>query len=324
MALLNVQNLSVRFTLARRSFFAVERVSFSLEEGRTLAVVGESGCGKTSIALALLRLPPPGATVEADSVTLRGRELTRLTEREMRDVRGKDVAMVFQDALTALNPVYTVGEQIAEGLRLHERLGRRAAWERAVEAMREVGIPDPGRRARQYPHQLSGGLRQRVTIAQAIACRPALLIADEPTTALDVSLQAQIIDLLLKLQSDLRLSILLITHDLGVVAAMAHDVAVMYAAQFVEQTDVKSLFARPVHPYTRGLLRSIPGTGPATGDRRLYSLEGTVPDLANLPGGCRFHPRCPHALEPCKAPQELRGAEPGRLVRCCRALETLS
>ena len=323
MPLLNVQNLSVRFP----TFAAVEHASFTLDEGRTLALVGESGCGKTSIALALLRLTPPQAKIEADAVSLRGRELTRLSERDMCAVRGKDAAMVFQDSLTALNPVYTVGEQIAEGLRLHERLGRRAAWERAVEAMREVGIPDPARRAREYPHQLSGGLRQRVTIAQAIACRPPLLIADEPTTALDVSLQAQIIDLLLKLQADLRLSILLITHDLGVVAEMAHDVAVMYAGQIVEQADVKSLFARPLHPYTRGLLQSVPGLGPeerrAAGDRKLRSLEGTVPDLAHLPAGCRFAPRCPYAIEPCEKPQELREVEPGRPVRCCRALETL-
>ena len=326
MPLLNVQNLSVLFTRGRHPFRAVDHASFTLEEGRTLALVGESGCGKTSIALALLRLVPPGAAIQADSIALRGRELTRLTEREMCAVRGKDVAMVFQDPLTALNPVYAVGEQIAEGLRLHEKLGRREAWERAVEAMREVGIPDPHQRAREYPHQLSGGLRQRVTIAQAIACRPALLIADEPTTALDVSLQAQIIDLLLKLQAELRLSLLLITHDLGVVAETAHDVAVMYAGQIVEYTDVKSLFARPLHPYTRGLLRSVPGATPddgAPGQRRLHSLEGSVPDLARLPPGCRFAPRCPHAIEPCLKPQELREVEPGRLVRCCRALETL-
>jgi oligopeptide/dipeptide ABC transporter ATP-binding protein len=318
MSLLNVQNLSVHF----RTFNAVDHVSFTLDEGRTLAVVGESGCGKTSVALALLRLTPSEARIEADSITLHGKELTRLTEREMCAVRGKDAAMVFQDPLTALNPVYTVGEQIAEGLRLHENLGRNAAWERAVEAMHEVGIPEPRQRAREYPHQLSGGLRQRVTIAQAIACRPALLVADEPTTALDVSLQAQIIDLLLKLQADLRLSILLITHDLGVVAEMAHRVAVMYAGQIVEQADVKSLFARPLHPYTRGLLQSVPGLDAAPGGR-LHSLEGNVPDLAHLPPGCRFAPRCPYAIEPCQAPQELREVEPGRLVRCCRALEVL-
>jgi oligopeptide/dipeptide ABC transporter ATP-binding protein len=319
MPLLNVQNLSVRF----RSFNAVDHVSFALDEGRTLAVVGESGCGKTSVALALLRLTPSEAEIKADSITLAGKELTRLTEREMCAVRGKDAAMVFQDPLTALNPVYTVGEQIAEGLRLHEKLDRHAAWERAVEAMHEVGIPEPRQRAREYPHQLSGGLRQRVTIAQAVACRPALLIADEPTTALDVSLQAQIIDLLLKLQADLRLSILLITHDLGVVAEMAHHVAVMYAGQIVEQADVKSLFARPLHPYTRGLLQSVPGLDAAPGARRLHSLEGNVPDLAHLPPGCRFAPRCPYAIDPCQAPQELREVEPGRLVRCCRALEVL-
>ncbi|HVS38282.1 MAG TPA: ABC transporter ATP-binding protein [Gemmataceae bacterium] len=323
MPLLNVQNLSVRFELGRQSFHAVDHASFTLEEGRTLALVGESGCGKTSIGLALLRLVPPGATIQADSIAVRGRELTRLTEREICAIRGKDLAMVFQDPLTALNPVYTVGEQIAEGLRLHEKLKRREAWTRAVEAMREVGIPDPAQRAREYPHQLSGGLRQRVTIAQAIACRPALLIADEPTTALDVSLQAQIIDLLLQLQADRRLSILLITHDLGVVAEMAHDVAVMYAGQIVEYADVKSLFARPLHPYTRGLMRSAPGLA-ENGERRLYSLEGTVPDLARLPAGCRFAPRCPHAVDRCQAPQALREVEPSRLARCCRALETLS
>jgi oligopeptide/dipeptide ABC transporter ATP-binding protein len=323
MPLLNVQNLSVRFRLGRQSFNAVDHASFALDEGRTLAVVGESGCGKTSGALALLRLTPSEAQIQADSITLRGRELTRLTEREMCAVRGKDMAMVFQEPLTALNPVYTVGEQIAEGLRLHEKLGRTAAWERAVEAMHEVGIPEPRQRAREYPHQLSGGLRQRVTIAQAIACRPALLIADEPTTALDVSLQAQIIDLLLKLQADLRLSILLITHDLGVVAEMAHHVAVMYAGQIVEQAEVKSLFARPLHPYTRGLLQSVPGLDAAPGERRLHSLEGNVPDLARLPPGCRFAPRCPYAIDPCKIPQELCEVEPGRLARCCRALEVL-
>ncbi len=284
MSLLTVQNLSVRFSMGRQSFAAVEHASFTLDEGRTLALVGESGCGKTSIALALLRLTPPQAKIEADSVSLLGRDLTRLGEREMCAVRGKDAAMVFQDPLTALNPVYTVGEQIAEGLRLHERLGRTAAWDRAVEAMSEVGIPDARRRAREYPHQLSGGLRQRVTIAQAIACRPALLIADEPTTALDVSLQAQIIDLLLKLQADLKLSILLITHDLGVVAEMAHDVAVMYAGQIVEQADVKSLFARPLHPYTRGLLLSVPGLGPE---------DGRAPATASCAASKGRCPTCP-------------------------------
>jgi oligopeptide/dipeptide ABC transporter ATP-binding protein len=300
-----------------------------------LALVGESGCGKTVTALAVLRLLPPAARLEAEAITLRGRELTLLTEREMRAVRGKDLAMIFQEPLTALNPVYPVGEQIAEGLRLHENLNRRVAWERAVEALREVGIPDPRQRAREYPHQLSGGLRQRAMIAMAMAGRPSLLIADEPTTALDVSVQAQILDLLLHLQAERRMSLLLITHDLGIVAEMAHQVAVMYAGHIVEQADVKTLFARPWHPYTQGLLASLPkltaisyqpsaiSHQPSATAQRLASIEGTVPDLAHLPVGCRFAPRCPHAQEQCQQPQALQEVHAAHLVRCCRVSEWL-
>jgi peptide/nickel transport system ATP-binding protein len=348
--LLQVTNLTVRFTTPRASFNAVDEVSFSVAEGETLALVGESGCGKTVTALAVLRLLPPAARLEAEAITLRGRELTLLTEREMRAVRGKDLAMIFQEPLTALNPVYPVGEQIAEGLRLHENLNRRVAWERAVEALREVGIPDPRQRAREYPHQLSGGLRQRAMIAMAMAGRPSLLIADEPTTALDVSVQAQILDLLLHLQAERRMSLLLITHDLGIVAEMAHQVAVMYAGHIVEQADVKTLFARPRHPYTRGLFASIPrswsdgvmeyrsvgkNVDPLLHDSmtpslpppiptRLAAIEGTVPDLAHLPAGCRFAPRCPHAQEQCQQPQELQEVNAAHLVRCGRAKEWVS
>jgi peptide/nickel transport system ATP-binding protein len=310
--LLDVRNLSVRFPRAA----AVEGVSFAVAEGETLALVGESGCGKTLTALSVLRLAPPAAVVEARSIVLRGRELTRLSDREMREVRGKEVGVIFQDPLAALNPVWPVGEQVAEGLRLHEGLGCRAAWDRAVEALREVGIADPRRRASEYPHQLSGGMRQRAMIAAALACRPPLLIADEPTTALDVTLQAQIIDLLLRLREERRLSILLITHDLGVVAELAHRVAVLYAGQIVESAGVAALFRRPLHPYTRALLAAVPRL-----DRggRLATIEGAVPDPTRYPPGCRFAPRCPAALEACRQPQELRELEPGHWVRCGRA-----
>jgi oligopeptide/dipeptide ABC transporter ATP-binding protein len=266
---------------------------------------------------------PAQAQLEAESIRLRGRELTTLTEPEYRGLRGKDVAMIFQEPMTALNPVFTVGEQVAEGIRLHEQLGWRAAWDRAIQGLHEVGIPDPRRRARSYPHQLSGGMRQRVLLAIALACRPALLLADEPTTALDMTTQAQIVDLLLRLRAEHRFALLLITHDLGLVAEMAHDVAVMYAGQIVEQTDVKTLFARPLHPYTRGLLASVPRLDPlppASGALpRFAVLEGTVPDLAQAPIGCRFAPRCPHALAACRQPQgwRLLGTDHG--VRCIRA-----
>src|SRR5262245_47890896 len=275
-ALVDVRDLSVRFPRAA----AVEGVSFTVAEGETLALVGESGCGKTLTALSVLRLTPPAALVEAQSIVLRGRELTRLSDREMRDVRGKEVGVIFQDPLTALNPLWPVAEQVAEGLRLHEGLGRRAAWERAVEALREVGIADHRRRASEYPHQLSGGMRQRAMIAAALACRPPLLIADEPTTALDVTLQAQIIDLLLRLREERRLSILLITHDLGVVAELAHRVAVMYAGQVVESAGVGDLFRRPLHPYTRALLAAVPRLD---GRGRLATIDGAVPDPTRYP-----------------------------------------
>jgi peptide/nickel transport system ATP-binding protein/oligopeptide transport system ATP-binding protein len=319
MSLLDVRNLSVRFPTRAGPVAAVDGVSFAVAEGETLALVGESGCGKTLTALAVLRLTPPAATVEAQAIALRGRELACLSGRAMRDVRGKEVGVVFQDPLTALDPVWPVGEQVAEGLRLHEGLGRRAAWSRAVEALREVGIADPGRRASEYPHQLSGGMRQRAMIAAALACRPPLLIADEPTTALDVTLQAQIIDLLLRLREERRLSVLLITHDLGVVAELAHRVAVMYAGQVVESAGVAALFRRPLHPYTRALLSAVPRLG--GGGRRLATIDGAVPDPARLPAGCRFAPRCRHALEACRRPQELRELEPGHWVRCDRAAE---
>jgi oligopeptide/dipeptide ABC transporter ATP-binding protein len=320
MALLDVRNLSVHFHGRNGRVTAVDGVSFEVAEGETLALVGESGCGKTLTALAVLRLLPPGARLEAECVILGGRDLVRLAERDLRSVRGKEVGVVFQDPLTALNPVWPVGEQVAEVLRVHDGLGRRAAWARAVELLHEVGIADPKRRASEYPHQLSGGMRQRALIAAALACRPALLIADEPTTALDVTVQAQILDLLLRLREERRLSILLITHDLGVVAELAQRVVVLYAGQVIEQSEVASLFRRPRHPYTRALLVALPRLEGFT-HRRLRTIDGAVPDPARLPEGCRFAPRCPHALEACRKVQELHPIEPGRLVRCGRAAE---
>jgi oligopeptide/dipeptide ABC transporter ATP-binding protein len=243
----------------------------------------------------------------------------------MRAVRGKEIGMIFQEPLTALNPVYTVGEQVAEGLRLHENMSRRAAGARAVELLKEVGLPVPRQAARAYPHQLSGGQRQRAMIAQAVACRPALLIADEPTTALDVSLQAQIIDLLLRLQSERQLAILLITHDLGIVAEMAQRVAVMYAGQVVEQAECRALFAQPSHPYTRALLASLPQlTAAGNGSGKLAAIGGSVPEPTRIPAGCRFAPRCALAVEACHRPQDLLELKTGHWARCNRAKEGIA
>jgi oligopeptide/dipeptide ABC transporter ATP-binding protein len=321
MPFLVVRNLSVHFPTPSGLVTVVDEISFEVAEGETLALVGESGCGKTLTALALLRLLPPAACLEAQSISLGGRELTYLSERVLRSLRGKQIGIVFQDPLTALNPVWPVGEQIAESLRLHEGLGRRAAWSRAIEALHEVGIADPARRAKEYPHQLSGGMRQRALIAAALACRPPLLIADEPTSALDVTVQAQIIDLLHRLREERRLTILLITHDFGVVAELAHRVAVVYAGQIIEQAAAVTICRQPRHPYTRALLEALPRLG---GDRptgRLATIEGTVPDPAHPPSGCRFAPRCTHAIEACQEVQPGREIERGHLVRCGRAQE---
>jgi len=321
MALITVENLSVAFP-SGRPFKAVDGVSFDIEAGKTLALVGESGCGKTMTALGIMRLAPTAAEVTADAVTLGEVDLSRLSERELRQARGKAVSLVFQDPLNALNPVFTVGEQVAEGLRLHEGLSRKAAWSKAVEQLREVGVPAAEQRAKQYPHELSGGLRQRAMIAMAIACRPPFLMADEPTTALDVTVQADIIDLFLRLQAERDMALLLITHDLGVVAEMAHEVAVMYAGRLVEQAAVEELFGAPLHPYTQDLLASVPSV--ADPAHRLTAIEGAVPDLAALPPGCAYAPRCRHAVEACHEPQELAEVAPAHCVRCCRAKEWLS
>src|SRR6059058_15266 len=300
--LLEVKNLATHFPTRAGLVRAVDGVSFYLDRGELLGLVGESGCGKSITALSIMRLvAPPGKIVNGE-ILFEGRDLLKLSNAEMRDVRGNDVAMIFQDPMTSLNPVYTVGEQIAEALRLHRRLNRRQAREAAVEAMREVSIPDPARRADDYPHQLSGGMRQRVMIAMALACDPKLLIADEPTTALDVTIQAQILELLDGLRKTRELAVLLITHDLGVVAEVADRVAVMYTGRIVEESPVDELFARPKHPYTEGLLRSVPKLTVKDVARaeRLQTIEGVVPKATALPPGCHFEPRCPYRMPRCK------------------------
>ena len=317
--LLQVENLRTYFHTPRGIAKAVDGVSFAVEQGKTLAIVGESGCGKSITALSVMRLVGAPGEIVGGEVWFDGRDLLKLSESEMRAIRGDDIAMIFQDPMTSLNPVYTVGEQIAEALRLHRNLNRKAAREAAVEAMREVAIPDPGRRADDYPHQLSGGMRQRVMIAMALACDPKLLIADEPTTALDVTIQAQILEMLDELRRTRELAVLLITHDLGVVAEVADRVAVMYTGRIVEESPVEELFARPKHPYTEGLLQSVPKLTQAEVGRaeRLSTIEGTVPKPTDLPPGCHFAPRCPHRMPRCTEGElPLYQLEGGVQVRC--------
>ncbi len=298
--LLQVENLSVEFHTDEGVVRAVQEVSFSLYRGQTLALVGESGCGKTVTSLAVMGLvPQPPGRITGGRVLLEGTDLLRLSPGELQHVRGRRVAMVFQDPMTALNPFLTIGEQLTESMRYHLGLSARQARSRAGELLERVGIPGAGRRLGDYPHQFSGGMRQRVVIAMALACRPQLVIADEPTTALDVTIQAQILDLLRTLQQEEQLAVLLITHDLGVVADMSHHVAVMYAGRIVEQAPTEEIFARPRHPYTHGLLGSVPRLDEATAGR-LTALPGEPPNLARLPSGCAFHPRCPFAEERCR------------------------
>jgi len=313
--LLRVRDLVTVFETDEGVLRAADGVSFEVGTAETVALVGESGCGKSVTALSLLGLIDPPGRIAGGSIEFRGRELRGLSEREYRSVRGREIAMVFQEPTTSLNPVMTVGRQVVEVFRVHQGLDRSAARRRTVELFALAGIPAPEERLDQYPHQLSGGMRQRVMIAMAIACRPALLIADEPTTALDVTIQAQILDLLDKLRRDLRLSILIITHDLAVVAETAQRVVVMYAGQVVEQAPVRPLFADPLHPYTRGLLDSLPR--PGAGDAPLRAIPGAVPDLRRLPPGCRFAPRCPRVFDRCREqPVPLRERPDGRSVRC--------
>ena len=319
MALLEVKGLKTHFQTEDGWLHAVDGVDLSIDAGETLGVVGESGCGKSVTAMSVLKLiPMPPGRIVAGQILWQGRDLVPMAADEMLRVRMKEIAIVFQEPMTSLNPVYTVGEQIGEALRLHEGLSRRAATARAVEMLERVHIPTPERRVNDYPHQFSGGMRQRVMIAMALSCSPRLLIADEPTTALDVTIQAQILELLTDLRKRLGMAMLIITHDLGVIAEVADDVVVMYAGKIVESAPVAALFADPQHPYTIGLLGSIPRLDV---DRaRLSTIEGTVPGADRQPRGCRFSPRCPFADSRCGAePPPLRDIGPGHRVACWKA-----
>ena len=333
--LLSVRDLVTTFLTDRSAIRAVDGVSFDVAEGATVGLVGESGCGKSVTSLSILRLvPEPPGKIESGAIVFRDRNLLALSEKEMRAVRGDQISMIFQEPMTSLNPVYTVGAQIVEAIRLHRKVSRADAHARAVQMLKLVGIPAAEDTAHAYPHELSGGMRQRVMIAMALSCEPKLLVADEPTTALDVTIQAQILELLKKLQAELGMSVLLITHDLGIVAEYASQVLVMYAGKIVESAPVKDLFARPRHPYTLGLLESIPqprteiaaqaaGEGGTKKRVRLRAIEGMVPDLGHLPPGCRYQDRCPMVIPKCAAeePPLLPLDDGSRAARCWRASE---
>jgi len=299
-ALLEIRDLRTSFSTAAGEARPVDGVSFDIDARRTLGLVGESGCGKTMTALSIMRLVPLPGRIAGGAIAFDGRDLLGLSDREMRAVRGAKIAMIFQEPMSSLDPVFTVGEQVAEAIRLHRDVSRSAAHSQAVDLLRMVEIPEPERRYDDYPHQLSGGMRQRVMIAMALSCQPRLLIADEPTTALDVTIQAQILDLLASLQQRFGMALLLVTHELGVVAERADEVAIMYAGRIVERGSAGAVFSAPLHPYTRGLLHSIPKVGAAR-QRRLDAIPGVVPDLLHLPSGCRFRDRCPLAIADCAA-----------------------
>ena len=314
--LVEVRNLKTYFHTEDGVVPSVDGVSLHIHRGETLGVVGESGCGKSVTSLSIMRLIPiPPGQIAGGEIIFEGEDLLKKSEAAMRKIRGNEISMIFQEPMTSLNPVYTCGDQIAEAIELHQGLNRKEAMAKAVEMLRLVGIPSPEQRAHEYPHQLSGGMRQRVMIAMALSCNPKLLIADEPTTALDVTIQAQILELMKKLKRELGMAIMLITHDLGVIAEMAERVIVMYAGKVVEEADVVSLFRKPLHPYTEGLLRSIPRLD---GDKeRLHVIEGVVPNPLRLPPGCRFNPRCPYAKDICRAKEPpLAETSPGRQVAC--------
>jgi len=317
--LLELKGLKTHFFTDEGVVRAVDGVDLYINKGETLGVVGESGCGKTVTALSIMKLipMPPGRIVEGQML-YEGRDLVTLPPAQMRKVRGKEISMVFQEPMTSLNPVFTIGEQIAEAIRLHEGLGRRAAMDKTVEMLKIVHIPNAERRVKEYPHQLSGGMRQRVMIAMALSCNPKLLIADEPTTALDVTIQAQILDLLNELKAKIGMAVMLITHDMGVIAETAQRVMVMYAGKVVEEAPVKEMFKEPLHPYTQGLLRSIPRIDlAATKKQRLEAIPGVVPSLLDVPPGCRFAPRC-QFVKPMYTEKEpaLKEVKPGHKVAC--------
>ncbi len=319
--LIEVRDLRTYFHTEDGVAKAVDGVSWSLGRGKTLALVGESGCGKSVTALSIMRLvPDPPGRIVGGQIHFEGLDLATAGEKRMREIRGNRIAMIFQEPMTSLNPVYTVGDQIVEAVKLHQKLRGRAAWDLAVEVLGQVGIPAPQQRVHEYPHQMSGGMRQRVMIAMALSCNPSILIADEPTTALDVTIQAQILDLLRDIQKRRNMSILLITHDLGVVAEVADEVCVMYAGKIVERAEVTELFKNPLHPYTQGLFRSIPRLGDKK--HRLDVIPGNVPNPLHFPAGCKFHPRCPLGAEDatCRTREpELKEVRPGHWVACWKA-----
>ena len=317
--LLVVRDLCTYFHTDDGVVKAVDGVSFEIEQGKTLCLVGESGCGKSVTALSIMRLiPDPPGKIAGGAILFNGCDLVSVSEAKMRSIRGNEIAMIFQEPMTSLNPVFTIGDQIMEAVMLHQKVRPAEAQARTIEMLRKVRIPEPEQRIREYPHQLSGGMRQRVMIAMALSCNPKLLIADEPTTALDVTIQAQILDLLRQLQQDFHMALLLITHDLGVVAEMANHVAVMYASKIVEHAEVKELFERPLHPYTQGLFRSLPRLG--VKKDRLEPIPGVVPNPLNFPKGCKFWPRCPDATEQSRREEpQLRELRPGHWVACWNA-----
>ena len=315
--LIQVKNLRTSFFTPEGEVRAIDGVSFEIAEGKTLGLVGESGCGKSVTSLSIMRLvPSPPGKIVGGEIFYRGRDLLKLNNEEMRKIRGNEISMIFQEPMTSLNPVFTVGNQIGEAIRLHQGLGKKEARQKTIEMLRLVKIADPESRVDAYPHQLSGGMRQRVMIAMALSCNPSLLIADEPTTALDVTIQAQILELMKELQQKIGMALLLITHDLGVVAEQADAVAIMYAGKIVERASAPAIFARPFHPYTVGLLNSLPGVG-GKKKKRLAAIPGVVPNPLHLPGGCRFRDRCPKAQGICAdAEPQLAEKESGHWVAC--------
>ena len=334
-ALLEVKNLRTTFFTSDGAVDAVDNVSFNVRRGEAVALVGESGCGKSVTAMSIMRLVAVPGKITGGEIRFKGRDLASLSERQMREVRGNDIAMVFQEPMTSLNPVFKIGQQVAEAIRIHRKVSKKEAWKMAGDMLDLVSIPDPHKRLQDYPHQLSGGMRQRVMIAIALSCDPELLIADEPTTALDVTIQAQIMELLASLQKKLGLAVLLITHDLGVVAEFCERVVVMYTGRVVEEAPVRDLFANPAHPYTRGLLKSLPSIEKAVADDaaprtnaeahssynpppgRLATIAGMVPPLTNLPSGCKFNPRCPDVMDICLGNEPaLMPVLPGQSARC--------
>ena len=314
--LIEVKKLVTQFSGKNGTVTAVDGVSFHIKKGETLGIVGESGCGKSVTSMSILRLiPPQSGKIASGEILFKGKDLTRLNQKEIRQIRGNEIAMIFQDSMTGLNPVMTIGKQLVETITAHSKMDKKQAWKRAEEMLMKVGIPSPAQRLKEYPHQLSGGMRQRVMIAMALSCNASLFIADEPTTALDVTIQAQILELMRELKEKENKSIMLITHDMGVVAEMADEVMVMYAGKEMEYGDVKSIFKHPLHPYTQGLLKSIPRLDQNSAER-LFNIPGSVPDLSEMPKGCRFCTRCTQAQSKCHEQEPGLYDIRGQKVRC--------